>query len=243
MLDRAQALVDASRAEREAARARLEEASRGLLAGGDDIGEYAQVLRDIQPWIGEGPASDAGPAGFGIGNIARQIRSNAPQIVFAQADGLHAALRDRCAESVASVAKIPLPEGIFSASSIAAASALAIWEGFGDSWGLLVKAADVWDACHQAAALLRECGSLQHELMFAGPASVCVRYLGWQDAVDGMHELRLIPGPLRIRRAADLGWRPGCWLLSDHKAAAAAVEPKRRKLFAGKAPAPVTEFA
>jgi len=41
----------------------LEEASRRLLAGGDDIGEYAQVLRDIQPWIGEGPASDAGPAG------------------------------------------------------------------------------------------------------------------------------------------------------------------------------------
>jgi hypothetical protein len=225
LMDRAEELVRASDREREAARERLAEAGRRLLAGGTDVAEYARVVAEAQVWISEG-SSDAGPAGYGVGDVARLLRGNAVQTVFAMADGLHAALRDRCAEAVDSVASVPLPKEIFSATSIAHASTLAIREGFGDSWGLLVKAADAWDACHGAAALLQECGSLQHQLQFAGPTSVCVRYLNWQDVLAGLDELKRIPGPLKIRWASDHHWRPGCYLLSDHENPPP--EPKRR---------------
>ena len=68
---------------------------------------------------------------------------------------------------------------------------------------------------------------------FTGPAGLCVVFLDWELAV-GKEELRQLPGPLRVRRAHDLGWKPGLWLKSDHDAfAAERVErdkPKRRPL-------------
>jgi hypothetical protein len=35
-------------------------------------------------------------------------------------------------------------------------------------------------------------------------------YLNWEGAV-GKEELRQLPGPFRVRRAHDLGWKPGLW--------------------------------
>ena len=92
---------------------------------------------------------------------------------------------------------------------------------------------DEWDAIHAAAALLRETGQLQTELLFtAGPTDLCVLFLNWEPAVGG-ENLRRLPGPLRVRRAHDLGWKPGLWLKSDHERYAAEQRDKpKRKLFA-----------
>ena len=53
-------------------------------------------------------------------------------------------------------------------------------------------------------------------------------------AAVGKEELRQLAPPLRVRRAHDLGWVPGCWLKADHdRFAAEAAEPDKpkRKLF------------
>jgi hypothetical protein len=64
-------------------------------------------------------------------------------------------------------------------------------------------------------------------------------YLNWEGAV-GKEELRQLPGSLRVRRAHDLGWKPGLWLRSDHDSAA--VKPKPESLVPTSA-AVVAEFA
>jgi hypothetical protein len=88
-----------------------------------------------------------------------------------------------------------------------------------------VRIGDRWDNVHAAAGLLIETGTLQSELSFAGPTSVCTQFLAWQQALDGLTQLRRLPGALRLRAAVDRGWRPGLWLLSDHRAAAAGRTP------------------
>ena len=65
---------------------------------------------------------------------------------------------------------------------------------------------------------------------FAGPEAVCVEFLNWQAALAGLDDLKLVAQPLRVRQAADLGWKPGCWLLSDHENPPE--EPRKRSLLA-----------
>jgi hypothetical protein len=228
MMQRAEELVRASDRERQAARDRLTEASRRLLESGTDVADYARTVADVQPWIGEGTSSDVGVAGLGIGDVARRLNASAVQTTFALAAGLHIELRDKCKEAVDAVTQVRLPKAIWSTSSIAQASTLAIREDAADAWAVLVKSADLWDACHQAAALLNECGTLTAELQFDAGCSTVIgtRYLGWVEATAGAEELKRIPGPLKIRYAADHRWMPGCWLKSDHDRLAEA-KPKR----------------
>ena len=76
--------------------------------------------------------------------------------------------------------------------------------------------------------LLRETGKFETQTQFDGaPTGLGLVYLNWQAAV-GPEQLKQLPGPLRVRRAHDLGWLPGCWLKSDHdRYAAERDKPKR----------------
>jgi hypothetical protein len=80
--------------------------------------------------------------------------------------------------------------------------------------------------------LVRETGSLANETMFpAGcPTDLGVLFLVWEAAIDGLRDVNRLPGPLRVRRAHDLGWMPGLWTASDHRAFAE--QKTRRGLFA-----------
>ena len=91
-----------------------------------------------------------------------------------------------------------------------AAGTAMIRHGFEADWTKFVRLSDEWDSIHACGALLRETGQLQSELMFtAGPTDLCVVFLNWEPAVGGGN-LRQSPGPLRVRRAHDLGWNPVC---------------------------------
>jgi hypothetical protein len=158
----------------------------------------------------------------GLWHAAAQIRSNATQTTFAQAAGLFGELAGVCREVVAEAAAVaPLPQPVWSAPTTGEAVAAAVRAGRESDWAALTRCGDRWDAVHSAAALLIETGTLQSELSFAGPTSVCTQFLAWQEALDGLPQLRRLPGALRLRAAVDRGWRPGLWLLSDHRAAAA----------------------
>jgi hypothetical protein len=247
LLARAEDLAAQARDAKMAARARLEEASRLLLADGPiDTDAYAATLVACGPWLHDGEAS----AMFGLMQAAQMVRGNATQTVFAMAPGLHTELQKVCRVVVEETASVPaLPADVWSAPSSGGAAQLAIVAGREADWARLVRAGDRWDSVHSAAQLLRECGVFQSELAFSGPTDVCVTLLNWSDAMDGLPEVNRMPPPLRLRAAIDRGWRPGLWLKSDHDrfaAEAAEVKPKRGGLFAalaGKSQAPADPAA
>jgi hypothetical protein len=120
VLERVGQLVDAGRAERNRARAKLEAATRALVAvdGEIDVAEYGDVLREIAPWIDE-----QSPASIGVGDAARQVRVRAVMTVFGMASGLHQKLRDHCRDVVAVIAGIlDPPADVWQAQTVAAAS-------------------------------------------------------------------------------------------------------------------------
>ena len=227
ILERAQRLADAGRAEREAARTRLDAATRVLMVDGPvDLSAYSRVLAEVGPWI-----SDDGPASVGVGDAARQVRARAAATVFAMASGLHRQLRDRCCEVVAGIAAVPAPPaGVWSTQTVADAGGLMIRAGRETDWAQFVRLSDQWDAIHAAGRLVRETNQFGGELLFTGPTDLCLVFLNWEPAV-GPEQIKQLPGPLRVRRAIDLGWRPGLWLKSDHdRFAADRDKPKRRLL-------------
>jgi hypothetical protein len=229
VLARVEELVAAGRTEREKARHRLEEANRRLLGDGViDVAEYGAVLTECAPWIDENA-----PASAGVGEAARQVRSRATAMVFGMASTIHQQLTAHCRDVVAVIAAVPAPPAeVWSAQTIAQASTLMIRAGREADWAKFVRLSDEWSSVHAAGRLLRETGVFQSEMMFSGPSDLCTVYLNWSSAV-GEEQIKQVPGPLRVRRAHDLGWVPGLWLKSDHDAYAADRDkPKRRPLFA-----------
>ena len=207
VLERVGQLIDAGRAERDRAHAKLEEATRALVApdGEIDLDAYAAVLRECEPWI-----SDDAAGSTGVGDAARQVRVRAVMTVFGMASGLHQKLRNRCRDVVAVIAGIPDPPAdVSQAQTVAAASTLMIRHGREQDWAKFVRLNDQWLAIHAAGRLLRESGQFESELHFNGaPTELGLMYLNWEGAV-GKEELRQLPGPFHVRRAHDLGWKPG----------------------------------
>jgi hypothetical protein len=161
---------------------------------------------------------------LGVMQACHQVRGNATATTFAMAPGLHAELAEVCREIVAECAAVPtLPAAIWSATSGGEASTLAVRANREADWAKLTRCGDKWDSVHEAAALLRETGVFQGELLFAGPTSICVQFRNWPAALDGLPAVRRLPGPLRLRAAVDRDWLPGLYLASD-----AAVEEKPR---------------
>ena len=248
VLERVEQLVDAGRTEREKARHRLEEANRRLLADGEiDVAEFGRVLNECAPWI-----SDDAAGSLGVGEAARQVRSRAIMTVFAMATRLHQQLTAHCQDVVAAIAGISdPPAGVWQLQTTGEAGTLMIRAGREAEWASFVRLSDEWSAIHSAARLLRETGQFQAEMMFSGPSDLCLVYLNWQAAVGAGEQMKQIPGPLRVRRALDLGWEPGLWLRQDHDAYAAAgraeAKPKRKLLAAlagrSSAPEPGAEFS
>jgi hypothetical protein len=231
LLARADALEAAARYAKQAAARQLEDANRGLLTGSVDLASYGAVLRDAGTWLdADGRVS---PGMGGVMQAAAQVRGNATATTFAMATGLYGELQAVCREVVAECAAVPqLPREIWSATSTGQASTLAIRAGREADWAQLVRVGDRFDQVHAAGQLLRETGTLQGQLMFTGPTAVCVQFLNWEPAQDGLAEVNRLPGPLRVRAAVDKGWMPGLFLKADHDAFA--VEPKpRRRLLAG----------
>ena len=70
-------------------------------------------------------------------------------------------------------------------------------------------------------------------------SNVGSQFLNWQEALDGLAEVKRLPGALRLRATIDKGWRPGLWLARDH---AAAAEPKPESRVPAESTAAVTEF-
>jgi hypothetical protein len=186
VLERVGQLIDAGRAER-------------------DLDAYAAVLRECEPWI-----SDDAAGSTGVGDAARQVRVRAVMTVFGMASGLHQKQRNRCRDVVAVIAGIPDPPAdVSQAQTVAAASTLMIRHGREQDWAKFVRLNDQWLAIHAAGRLLRESGQFESELHFNGaPTELGLMYLNWEGAV-GKEELRQLPGPFRVRRAHDLGWKPG----------------------------------
>jgi hypothetical protein len=230
LLTRAEELAEAGRREKEAAAARMEAATAALLADGPlDLAAYGQALAGVAPWLD----SEAGaPAALvGIWNAGHRLRSNAQQMVFGMAHGLHAELQRVCAQVVAEVAAVPaLPQGVWTAATSGQASTLAIRAGLESAWSSLVRLGDRWDTIHAAALLLRETGQFQQDLMDLDgcPTELGLLFLNWQPAVEQLPQVRRMPPPLRVRGAHDRGFRPGLYLRADHVAyQARAVEPRR----------------
>jgi hypothetical protein len=230
LLDRGEELAGQARAAKQAAADRLEQANRLLLAGGHvDVTAYGRVLVEVGPWL-----DDQAAGMVGVMQASHRATANASQTVFAMAGGLYQELQRVCAEVVAEVAAVPaLPRAVWAAAGIEAPS-VAIRAGCEGAWATLVRAGDQWDRVHQAAGLLRETGVFQQELIFPGgcPSEVGSQFLGWQDAVEHLAEVRRLPGPLRLRAAVDRGWRPGLYLATDHVADRERAAAKPRGLLA-----------
>jgi hypothetical protein len=232
LLDRAQELVDAGRTERDRAHQLVERAARRLVTpeGDVNVAEYGDLLASVAVWIDE-----ASPASLGVGDAARQVRQRAVLVAFGMASGLHSQLRDRARDVVAEIARIDDPPAdLWRLQKSAEASVSMIRAGRETDWAQYVRLSDQWTAIHAAARLVRETRQLDNELIFPGgcPVDLGLLYLNWQGAV-GAEQLRQTPGPLRVRKAHDLGWLPGLWTASDHRAFAEQQKPKRG-LFAGR---------
>ena len=230
VLDRVEQLVAAGRREREKAGLRLEAANRALLApdGDIEVAEYGRVLTELAPWI-----SDDAVGSVGVGDAAGQVRMRATMTVFGMAAGIYQKLRDHCRDVVAVIAGIPdPPPDVWQTQSFADASTATIRHNREQDWTRFVRLSDQWNSIQAAAHLLRETGQFETQMHFAGaPTDLGLVYLNWQAAV-GPEQLRQLPGPLRVRRAHDLGWLAGCWLKADHDAYAAERHKPKRKLFA-----------
>ena len=154
----------------------------------------------------------------------------ATMTVFGMASGIYSKLRDHCRDVVTVIGGIPDPPAdVWRVQSFADASTAMIRHNREADWAKLVRLHETWTNIQDAAKLLRETGQFEVEMHFDGaPTELGLLYLNWQGAV-GPEQLAQLPAPLKVRRAHDLGWLPGCWLASDHrKYAAEQVKPKRR---------------
>jgi hypothetical protein len=229
LLAQAEDLAFQARRAKEDAAARMDAATRSLLAGGHvDVTAYTRVLVEVGPWL-----DDQAAGMVGVMQASQRVQANATQVVFGQVGELYRQLQEACAEVVAQVADVPvLPNTVWSAGTSGMASTAAIRAGRTDAWSALVKLGVRWDDIHDCAALLRETGTLQAQLMFPGgcPERLGSIFLNWQPALEGgLDQVRKLPAPLRVRAAVDRGWRPGLYLRADHErqqvATAAAPRP------------------
>lgn len=78
LLAQAEDLAGQARAAKDAARQRLEQANRALLADGPDLARCGATLGELAPWLDEESAGM-----IGVMQAAARIRSNATQVTFA----------------------------------------------------------------------------------------------------------------------------------------------------------------
>jgi hypothetical protein len=226
LLAQAEALASHARSAKQEAAARMEEATRALLADGPvDTAAYGRVLVEVGPWL-----DDQASGMVGVMTAALRVRANAGQMTFGLVPDLYRQLSVACAEVVDQVGKVPaLPAAVWSAPTSGLASTAAIRAGHEQAWSRLVKLGIRWDDIHAAAGLLRETGVLQAQLMFpAGcPERLGSIFLNWQPALEGgLDQVRRLPAPLRVRAALHRGYRPGLWLKADHDRERAAAAPR-----------------
>jgi hypothetical protein len=225
LLARAELLAADARAQRQAARNRLDVLSRALVVEDPppDIARYGVELLQLGVWLDENSA-----AMLGVMQASMQVRANATQTCFALAPGLYAKLAELCRGIVAEVAEVPaFPADIWAAPTTATASELAMRSGRETDWAMLVRLGAKWDAVHACAELLRETGVFQSEMNYSAPVGVASAFLNIEAAVDGLPTVRRLPGALRLRAAIDRDWRPGLYLQSDHERAAEEKTAKR----------------
>jgi hypothetical protein len=229
LLARAEHLGEQARQAKASARARLEEANRGLADGMLDAAGYGATLVEVGPWLDEESVGM-----IGVMQVAEQVRGNATATTFALATGLYSQLQDVCRDVVEQTAAVAsLPREVWSARSSGEASTVAVRANREADWAELVRLGDRWDSVHAAAQLLRETGQFQGQLTFPSgcPTAVGVQFLNWEAASEDLAEVNRLPGPLRVHAAVDRGWGPGLWLAADHtRAAAEAEQPKRAGL-------------
>ena len=217
LLDRAEELAEAARQAKAAATSRMEGATWALLADGPiDLDACAVTVTGAAVWLDE-----RSPAMLGAMGAAGRTQANATQVVFGMAPGIYAELQQACEQVVGEVAAVAqLPNPVWTAATSGLASTVAIRGGHEQAWTQLVKLGARWDDIHAAAALLRETGVFQAQLLFpAGcPGDLGTQFLGWEAAVEQLPRIRRLPAPLRVRAAHDAGLRPGLYLASDHVA-------------------------
>lgn len=235
LLARSEELQETARAGRATAEQRWQQARAALLAGQVDADGLARVLVELAPWLDS--AVEQGRPSLMMGALmdaAAACRGNAVAMVHAEASGIYRLLQDAAGEVVTFTAAVgKVPQQVWATTTTGQASTVAIQAGYGRQWEDLVLAGGRWDAIHSAAELVRDTGSLGSQTMYpAGcPTSIGCMFLGWEAALEGVREVRRLPGPLRVRAAVDRGWRPGLWLADDH--ARFAAEPKGKRSLLG----------
>jgi hypothetical protein len=229
LLAQGEDLFAQARLEKEAAADRMRQATTALLAAEPGAAAaYGRVLVEVGPWL-----DDQASGMHGVMQAGHRVQANATLTTFGMAHDLHRQLTQVCAGIVAQVAAVPaLPTAVWTATTSGQASTMAIRAGHEQAWSTLVRTSDQFDAVHSAAALLRETGQLQQDLMFPDgcPARIGLVVLNWRDAVEGLAQVNRLPTPLRVRACVDRGWKPGLWLRADHEAEAA--KPQRQSLLA-----------
>jgi hypothetical protein len=169
-------LAEQARATKAAARDRLEEANRRLLADAPvDAAVYGAMLVECGPWLDE---SSVGM--IGMMQAAAQVRAGATQTTFAMVPALDRELAEACRAVVDEAASMPaLPAAVWSATSTGQASAVAVEFGREADFATLTRVGIRWE-------LLRETGTLQAELNFSGPTSICSQFLNPLPAVEAL---------------------------------------------------------
>jgi hypothetical protein len=227
LLAQAERLGEVARDAKAAAQRRWDAERGQLLTGEVDPERLARTLSETAPWLDvQAEAGRAAPAMAALWQAAQVARSNAVQAAAGEASGLYARLQAAAGEVVAQVAGTPpLPREVWSAPTHAQASTVAIRAGHELGWSVLVKAGTRFESIHEAARMLVDSGGLGAVLFPAGcPEPLGMAYLGWEDALAGLQELRRLPWPLRIRHAVDRRWGPGLHLPADH-----AAQPAKRR--------------
>jgi hypothetical protein len=231
----AEALAGATRTRQARAAQRWQVESDRLLAGVADLDQVIDELEVTAVAVGPWLDSDI-PAGRGAVMVSALMdkcaaaQRHALAMATAESGAVYTLLQRAAAEVVERVMGVgQLPRAVWAAPPAEAAT-IAVQEGAGREWTILVEQGTRFHDVHTVAELLRQLGGMGPQMWPPGaPEGVASLYLNWADALAGIEDLKQVVGPLRVRFAADRSWRPGLWTAQDH---AQPVE-KRRKLALG----------
>lgn len=229
LLARADELAQANTDEQQGAHKRQAAAISDLVAasGPVDVAALTERLAGVAPWlVTDGAGQHPGPAVWAVAAAARTARSHASAMLAAEAPGVYGQLQKLAAEAVAEVTGLDRPpDEVWHSPDPASVMVRA---DRGGDWAVLLRTAHKYDEIHRAARVLRSTGGLGPDGLPPPGSSEpsCWELRNWQAALPVLHELRRVPGVLRVRYCADRNWEPGLWRTSDLNRPAA---PDRRR--------------
>jgi hypothetical protein len=171
----------------------------------DALAGVAAAIRDEWAWTPPEPGRDS-PAMTQARRVARAAAVRASYAMSERAEHVYRVLQDRAAQAVQACANAPLPPGLWASPEPAK---LITDSDHDQSWLVLAKTADAFDAIHAAADLVRVFGG---NTVLPGQArNEAWRYKNWVTATEQAGEHRNIRHELQLRWAIEHNWAPGLW--------------------------------